>query len=236
MKTFLKKRPVRYIVLIIGLFIMSLGQTLFIYSDVGMNPWNIFHQGLSNVLPITIGQASQSVGLIIITVCLFYKIVPGIATIINMILVGYFMDVIVASNLLYVPSTLVGKLLICFFGIALNAYGMYLYINQELGAGPRDGLMLALTQRTRFSIGFIKNAMEFIVMVAGVLLGGTIGIGTVLSVTLTGPCLQMYYKIFKVNPKELRQENLIDVYNKYKNKLQNKETEENEESNELIGN
>lgn len=207
---------IRYIKLMLGLFICAVGQNLFLYCDLGMNPWNVFHQGLSIHLPITIGQASQIVGLAIILICMFFKIFPGIATILNMYFVGFFMDLLINLNIMSTPESLIAKLIMCISGVVVLSTGMFLYVSQELGAGPRDGLMLVLTQKTRFKVGFIRNAMEITVLVAGVLMGGKFGFATIISSLLSGPVLQKIFKIFKTNPKELKQENLIDVYRKIK--------------------
>lgn len=209
----------RYVKLMIGLFICAVGQNLFLYCDLGMNPWNVFHQGLSLHLPITLGQASQTVGLIIITICMFFKIFPGIATILNMYFIGFFVDMLINSNIMSTPETMIGKVIMCVSGVVVLSLGMFLYMSQELGAGPRDGLMLALTQRTRFKVGTIRNFMEITVLIVGILLGGKFGAGTIIASFLAGPALQTIFKIFKSNPKELKQENLIEVYNKLKLKI-----------------
>lgn len=209
----------RYVKLMIGLFICAVGQNLFLYCDLGMNPWNVFHQGLSLHLPITLGQASQTVGLIIITICMFFKIFPGIATILNMYFIGFFVDMLINSNIMSTPETMIGKVIMCVSGVVVLSLGMFLYMRQELGAGPRDGLMLALTQRTRFKVGTIRNFMEITVLIVGILLGGKFGAGTIIASFLAGPALQTIFKIFKSNPKELKQENLIEVYNKLKLKI-----------------
>ena len=210
---------VRYVKLMIGLFICAVGQNLFLYCDLGMNPWNVFHQGLSLHLPITIGQASQIVGFVIIFVCMFFKIFPGIATILNMYFIGFFVDLIINSNIMSTPDTFVGKVIMCISGVVVLSFGMFLYMNQELGAGPRDGFMLAITQRTRFKVGVIRNTMEITVLVVGIILGGKFGVGTIIASVLSGPSLQKIFKVFKVNPKELKQENLIDIYNRLKLKI-----------------
>lgn len=209
----------RYVKLMIGLFICAVGQNLFLYCDLGMNPWNVFHQGLSLHLPITLGQASQTVGLIIITICMFFKIFPGIATILNMYFIGFFVDMLINSNIMSTPETIIGKVIMCVSGVVVLSLGMFLYMSQELGAGPRDGLMLALTQRTRFKVGTIRNFMEITVLIVGILLGGKFGAGTIIASFLAGPALQTIFKIFKSNPKELKQENLIEVFNKLKLKI-----------------
>ncbi len=207
---------IRYIKLMIGLFICSVGQNLFLYCDLGMNPWNVFHQGLSLHLPMTLGQASQIVGLIIILFCMFFKIFPGVATILNMYFVGFFTDVLINLNVMSTPGTLIGKLIMCISGVVVLSMGMFLYMSQELGAGPRDGLMLALTQRTRFKVGFIRNIMEITVLIIGIIMGGKFGVATIISSLLAGPVLQTVFKIFKRNPKELKQENLMDIYKRIK--------------------
>ena len=210
---------IRYVLLMLGLFICAVGQILFLYCDLGMNPLNVFHQGLTYYTPLSFGQVSQIVGFIIIIVCMFFKIFPGIATILNMYFLGFFMDIITESNIIVTPSTLLGKLVMCVCGVVILSLGMFLYVTQELGAGPRDGIMLAFTQRTKFKVGVIKNTMEITVLVIGIILGGKFGIGTIIASILAGPTLQYTFKIFKVNPKELKQENLIDVFNKLKVKF-----------------
>lgn len=167
-------------------------------------------------LPITLGQASQIVGFIIIVFCMFFKIFPGIATILNMYFIGFFTDLIINSNIMWTPDSMFGKLLMCISGVIVLSSGMFLYMSQELGAGPRDGLMLALTQRSKFKIGFIRNVMEITVLIIGIIMGGKFGIATIISSLLAGPVLQIIFKIFKKNPKELKQENLMDVFRKMK--------------------
>ncbi len=206
----------RYIKLMLGLFTCSVGQNLFLYCDLGMNPWNVFHQGLSMHLPITLGQASQIVGLVIIVFCMFFKIFPGIATILNMYFIGLFTDLIISSNIMWTPVTFIGKLIMCLSGVVVLSLGMFLYMTQELGAGPRDGLMLALTQRSKFKIGFIRNVMEITVLIIGIIMGGKFGVATIISSVFAGPVLQIIFKTFKKNPKELKQENLLDIFNKMK--------------------
>ncbi len=213
MKTLIK----RYFLLMLGLFTCAIGQNLFIFCDLGLNAWNVFHQGLSLHLPITIGQASQITGFIIIGSCLFIKIYPGIGTILNMIFIGMFTDLILESGLISTPDTFVAKLIMCVAGVCVLGFGIFLYMNQELGAGPRDGLMLALTQRTRFQVGTIRNFIEITVLVIGFFLGGQVGVGTIVSSLGAGISLQFVFKLFKRNAKELKQENLANFFLKLKN-------------------
>ncbi len=202
----------KLLLLMIGFFICALGQSLFIFCDLGLNPWSVFHQGLTFYFPITIGQASQLTGLIIIVVGIFIRVYPGVGTILNMIFIGLFTDIIIESNLLYTPDTFVAKLVMCISGVLILGFGIFLYIIQELGAGPRDGLMIMLTQKTKFQVGTVRNFIEVTILIIGYILGGTVGIGTLISSLGAGFSLQLFFVIFKKNAKKLNQKNLSNLF------------------------
>lgn len=207
---------IRFMKLMIGLFICSCGFVLFNNSNMGMNAWNVFHEGLSLNLPITIGQASQIVGLVIIIISMFLKIFPGFGTILNMYFIGIFMDKIIELNIVPFPESLLFRTLMCIMGVIVLSFGMFVYMNQELGAGPRDGLMLWLTKETKYKLSTIKNTMEIIALILGIILGGKFGLGTILASLVAGPLVQRIFMLFKRNPKELNQTNIISFINEVK--------------------
>lgn len=203
----------RFIKLMVGLFICSCGFILFNNSNMGMNAWNVFHEGLSLNLPITIGQASQIVGLVIILISMLLKIFPGFGTILNMYFIGIFMDKIMELNIVPFPESVFYRVLMCIVGVVVLSFGMFVYMNQELGAGPRDGLMLWLTKNTKYKLSAIKNTMELVALFFGVILGGKFGLGTIMASLVAGPLVQKIFILYKRNPKDLNQTNVISFIN-----------------------
>jgi len=159
-------------------------------SNLGMGPWSVFHVGITNHLPLTLGRVSQIVGLIVILFSLFFKIYPGIGTVFNMFLIGFFIDLVNP----YVPSmnNHLSQITMLACGIILIGIGSGLYINANLGAGLRDGLMLELSRKTGRSIRLIRNSIEITVLIIGFFLGGPVGVGTVAFALTIGPSVQFF--------------------------------------------
>jgi len=189
-----------FIRLFLGFFIISFGIVLMYKAAIGMTPWGTFHVGLMEVTPLSLGRISQLVGLIIILFSFALKIYPGIGTILNMIFVGYFIDVI--NNFFQINNlnSLIMKCLLCLLGLWIFSYGIYLYISSGLGAGPRDGLMVGLMKITGISVTYIKPAIEFTVIVIGILLGGPFGLGTFIVALLGGKFLDIIFKLHNYDP------------------------------------
>jgi uncharacterized membrane protein YczE len=193
-KFYLSNRdPCAYIQLIVGLFIFAAGIIFMLKANLGMGPWDVFHVGITNHLPLTLGRVSQIVGLIVILFSLFFRIYPGIGTVFNMIVIGFFVDLINP----YVPSMYnhFSQITMLALGIILIGIGSGLYINANLGAGPRDGLMLGLSKKTGKSIRLIRNSMEITVLIIGFFLGGPVGVGTVAFALSIGPSVQFFLKL-----------------------------------------
>jgi uncharacterized membrane protein YczE len=179
--------------LIIGLFLLALGIVRILKSNLGMSPWNVFHVGTINYLPLSLGRITQITGVILIILSFFLGVYPGTGTILNMILVGFFIDVV--NPFVAVIHRLPFRFLSLSTGIMLIALGTGLYINSNLGAGPRDSLMLGLIKKTEKSVRFIRASIEITVLVIGFLLGGPVGIGTVVFSLSIGPSVQFFLKI-----------------------------------------
>jgi uncharacterized membrane protein YczE len=193
-KFYLSNRdPLAYIQIMIGLFIFAGGIVSLLKSNLGMGPWSVFHVGITNHIPLTLGRVSQAVGLLIIVGSLFLNIYPGVGTILNMISVGFFIDLINP----YIPfmDELLYQMGFVGLGIVFMGLGSGLYINANLGAGPRDGLMLGLHKKTGRSIRFIRNSMEITVLIVGFFLGGPVGVGTVGFALAIGPSVQFFLKL-----------------------------------------
>lgn len=199
---------------LMGYAFVSFGTILFLYSDLGLNSWGLLHQGLSLRTALTFGQASQAFGLFLVITCLFFKVVPGIGTILNMYFIGKFIDLIDSFSIIRTPDSLILKFAMLLSGTVIMAYGMFFYLKENLGAGPKDGLMILLNKKSGLDIGLVRTGMEVSAVIAGYLLGGKFGIGTIISALLLGPVLNFIFKANHYNPKEIVHESLIDTYNK----------------------
>ncbi len=192
----------RLVLLVFGLFVFALGIVLTLRSGMGLGPWDVLHDGLSRRLPITFGQAGIAVGasLLLLNVCLGER--PGIGTIANAVMIGLYIDALlfleVVPNL--ADQGLLARLAMDVVGVGTIGVGSALYIKAALGAGPRDGLMLVLTRRTRQRVGLIRTAIELTALLAGWLLGGTAGVGTAIFALGIGPAVEAAFRTFRVGP------------------------------------
>lgn len=201
---------IRFLKLIFGLFLHGLGIVMQIQANIGYAPWDVLHVGLAQTIGLTIGQASISVGLMILLIDLLLKEPLGLGTILNMLLVGLFVDLIMSTGLIPVMSHLIGSVLLLFLGLVVLALGVYFYIGSGFGAGPRDTLMVALNRRLNVTIGIARSGIEFTALVIGWLLGGMVGIGTIMAVILIGFILQSLFRLLRFEPKDVAHETLTD--------------------------
>lgn len=201
---------IRFLKLIFGLFLHGLGIVMQIQANIGYAPWDVLHVGLAQTIGLTIGQASISVGLMILLIDLLLKEPLGLGSILNMLLVGLFVDLIMSTGLIPVMSHLIGSVLLLFLGLVVLALGVYFYIGSGFGAGPRDTLMVALNRRLNVPIGIARSGIEFTALVIGWLLGGMVGIGTIMAVILIGFILQSLFRLLRFEPKDVAHETLTD--------------------------
>ena len=199
----MKKIIFKILRLFTGLFLYALGIVMIINANLGLAPWEVFHQGLTNVVNITMGQANIIVGFILIIVNSIFKEKLGWGTILNMIFIGVFMDILMLNNLVPSFENFFFRLIMMLLGMFVIGVASYLYIGSGLGAGPRDGLMVALTKKTNKSVRFIRNSIETLVLVIGYLLGGSVGLGTLVNALTIGYFVQFAFKIFKFDVKEV---------------------------------
>lgn len=171
-------------VLIFGLFIFGLGDSLLIQSDIGNAPWSVLAQGISNRLDITMGWATFGISTLILLLWIPLKEKPGFGTLANIAIIAIAIQIGVSIFPLQ-DSYLIG-VLYCLLGIGMVGVGSSLYITCGLGPGPRDGLMTAIHNRSGIRIGRVRLGIEGSVLIAGALLGGTVGLGTLMFATLIG--------------------------------------------------
>ena len=209
----MKNFILRFINLVIGLMLFALGIILTIKANLGYAPWDVFHEGLANTIGFSFGVSTILVGVIlgIIVVLAGEKI--GIGTILNMVLIGVFLDIILYIDIIPTPKTIVFSIIMLISGLFIISIGSYFYIKSALGAGPRDCLMVVLTKKTKIPVGICRSLIELLVTVIGWLLGGKVGIGTIISVIGIGFCIQITFKIFKFKIALIKHESILDTIN-----------------------
>lgn len=177
-----------------GLVLFGVSTAMMVRSDLGLNPWDVFHQGVADQTPLSLGTVIILVGGIVLLLWIPLPERPGIGTISNMILIGIVADaalwLIPEIPLLHLRALLLAG------GIILNGIATSLYIGAGLGAGPRDGLMTGLSRRTGWSIRAVRTGIEVSVLALGWLLGGTFGVGTILFAVAIGPIVHATLPFF----------------------------------------
>lgn len=175
--------------LLLGLTGYGFSMALMVQAGLGLDPWDVFHQGLSRHTGMTIGVASAVVGLVVLLAWIPLRNRPGIGTIANVIVIAVTVDIGIA--VLPAPDDLRLRVPMMLGAVLLNAISTVLYIGAGLGPGPRDGLMTGLVARTGLSVRLIRTLIEATVLTAGWLLGGTVGVGTVIYAFGIGPLVQL---------------------------------------------
>lgn len=176
--------------LIAGLLLYGFTMALMVQSGLGLDPWDVFHEGLTRHVALTFGQVVIVVGAIVLLLWIPLRQRPGIGTVLNVLLIGLAADAGIA--LVAVPDELWARLALLVVGVVGNGLAGALYIGARLGAGPRDGLWVALAARTGLSVRRVRTGIELTVLVTGFLLGGTVGLGTVLYALAIGPLVQFF--------------------------------------------
>ncbi|MGJ9382898.1 hypothetical protein CR203_00570 [Salipaludibacillus neizhouensis] len=175
----------RWGVFLFGIIVMSFGIALMISADLGSAPWDVLHIGLTNQFGLTIGSWTIIMGFILLVLAtIMTKEWPRLGAYLNMIFVGVFVDIFLI--LLATPELLVVKICMLVFGIFIMGFGIGIYISPKCGAGPRDSVMLAFSQKTGASVARVRIFMEVLVLIAGWGLGGPVFVGTILFSILIG--------------------------------------------------
>ncbi|MDD7795387.1 YczE/YyaS/YitT family protein [Clostridium sp. 'White wine YQ'] len=204
----MKKIASMIIRMILGFLFCALGTVMALNSKLGLSPWDVFHQGLTNIIGITIGQASILVGVVVVVIASILGIKVGLGTIANMIIIGCFIDLIIYAKLIPVCNNLIAGILMMLGSLIVNAIGSYLYIGCGMGCGPRDGLMIALVKITGKPISLIRFCIEMGALSIGWLLGGFVGVGSFITAFAVGYCVQIVYRIFNFDVKSLSHRNI----------------------------
>ena len=226
----MKQFLTRLVRLIWGLFLYALGIVVTLNAHIGYAPWEVFHVGLSKTAGITIGTASILTGVIIGLASLFLGEKLGLGTILNMVLIGIFLDIILGFNILPIANSMALGIPMLVSGLFIISLASYWYIGSGFGAGPRDSLMVALTRKTGMPIGLCRGAIEIMAVLAGWWLGGMVGIGTIISAFSIGFCIQTTFKLLKFDAKTVKHETLDSTYKMLFNKKVQSPQDQNIES------
>jgi len=185
----------RLVLLYLGLLLFGLSAAMMVQASLGLDPWNVLHEGLTLHLNVSFGTVIIGLGALLMLIWIPLRQRPGLGTISNVLLVGLAADASLAvlpqpDDLLLSGALLIG-------GIVLNGIASGMYIGAGLGPGPRDGLMTGLAARTGWSIRFTRTALEICVLALGWLLGGAVGLGTVLYALGIGPIIHVFLPLFE---------------------------------------
>ncbi|HWW66133.1 MAG TPA: hypothetical protein VNZ43_15365 [Sphingomonadaceae bacterium] len=181
-----------------GLCLYGLSMAMMVRSDLGLNPWDVFHQGVGDRTPLSFGTVVIITGAIVLMLWIPLRQKPGIGTISNMIVIGLAADA--ALWLIPAAGSLPIRCAMLAIGIFLNGVATSTYIGVGLGPGPRDGLMTGLAARTGWSIRIVRTGIEVTVLALGWMFGGTVGIGTILYAMTIGPIVHWTLPLFTMSP------------------------------------
>lgn len=185
-----RELTVRLIALYVGLWLYGFSMALMVTASLGLDPWDVFHQGVSRHLPLSFGMITALTGLVVLLAWIPLRQKPGVGTVSNVVVIAVSVDV----SLSWLPAVdgMAARVALLTTGIVMNAFATALYIGAEMGPGPRDGLMTGLVARTGLSIRLIRTCIELVVVATGWLLGGNVGVGTLLYAFGIGPLVQLF--------------------------------------------
>ncbi|HEY9293027.1 MAG TPA: hypothetical protein VIP98_17250 [Microlunatus sp.] len=190
------RMPRRVIQLLVGLFLYGASMALVLRAGLGIEPWGVLHQGLTHYLPLSYGEVTIGVSLIVLLLWVPLRQWPGLGTICNAVLVGVFVDLVL--GVLPTPEAMPIRIAAVVGGIVLNGLAGAIYIGAQLGPGARDGLMTGLVARTGRPVWMIRTGIELAVVIVGFLLGGNLWIGTVAYALSIGPLVQFFLPLVTV--------------------------------------
>lgn len=183
----------RWVKLLVGLAAIGVGVAFTKQANLGLGPWDVLGDGLAQVTGLQLGTTSIIIGALVMLLWIPFREKPGVGTLTNLVLIGAFMNIALAviqsaSGILLQSAWLIA-------GLLLIAVGSVAYLASQLGAGPRDGLMLGLSRKTGWSLSVTRTALEVAVLATGSLLGGSVGLGTVFIALAIGPVIQFVSRI-----------------------------------------
>jgi hypothetical protein len=201
----------RFAKLIIGLFIFALGVVMLMKGNVGFAPWDVLNQGLALNTGMTIGIANTVVAIVVCVIAYLLGEMVGIGSLLNMTLIGVFLDLMLAFEIVPQMNTFFSGIMMIVAGLFVISIGSYFYIGSGFGAGPRDALMVAIERKTGITVGAARVIVEGSALLSGWLLGGPVGIGTVVSAFGIGVAIQIVFKVLKFDPARVKHESVAET-------------------------
>lgn len=182
--------------LLVGLTLFGVSMALLLRAGLGLEPWGVLQYGLMTYLPLTYGQVSIAVSFVVLLLWIPLRQWPGLGTVLNAVVIGLAID---ATLAVLGPATAWwSRTALLLAAVVLNGIAGAMYIGSQLGPGPRDGLMTGLAARTGRSIRLVRTLLEITVVTAGWLIGGIVGIGTVVYALSIGPLVQLFLPLLTI--------------------------------------
>lgn len=190
--------------LFFGLLLFAIGIVCTIKSNLGTSPWDVLHIGLTNYVNLSLGQVNILVGVLIVLLCIYLKVYPGWGTILNMIFIGLFVDLILYLDLIPLADTFLLQIVFLVLGTFIIAWGTYFYLTAALGIGPRDSLMIGLMNKYSVPVWKARISSELTATILGFLLGGPFGLGTIAIAMGLGPAVQIVFSLMGVKANQIQ--------------------------------
>ena len=186
--------------LLVGLILYGLAVAMIVRAGLGLDPWNVLNQGVAERLPLSYGVVMILIGAAVLLLWLPLRQKPGIGTVANVFLIGVFADL----GLAWIPADLplAVRIFMLVAGVVLTGVATGAYVGAGLGPGPRDGLMTGIVKRTGWPVKYVRTAIEIAVVAVGWLLGGAVGLGTVLFALTIGPLVHVFLPLFTIRDAE----------------------------------
>ncbi len=202
----------RIIKLFGGTFIFAFGLVLIMKANMGYGPWELLHAGLVRVFRVfTLGQMTIIMSAIVVLTDWLLKEKIGFGTLVNMFMMGTYMDIILKWGFLPDPKSIAGSIAVLVTGFFIVSFGIWIYISSGFGAGPRDGLMVAVRRKTGIPVGVSRGAIETTAALLGWALGGPFGIGTVTAIVGQSVFIQIVFRIVRFEPTDVKHETFRDT-------------------------
>jgi uncharacterized membrane protein YczE len=196
-------------------------------ANLGFAPWEVLHQGIAGTFGLTIGKVSIIAGFTICVICLLFGEKFGLGTVLDMLLVGIFLDFNLSLNFIPQMHSFLSGAALMMAGLFIISFGIFFYISSGFCAGPRDSLMVAIERKTGLAVGISRAILETSAVFIGWLLGGPVGIGTILSAFGISFFIQTVFSLLKFDPAKVQHETLYATLKALPSFLKNKTTDKN---------
>ena len=198
--------------IVAGLLVFAFGVHLTIFANIGLAPWDCLGMGIAKHTPLNYGVSMTIVAIVVLLADILLRERIGFGTVIDALLTGNFVQAFNSLNPFPENHSLPVGIMLMLVGFVFMAIGMWIYMSAEECCGPRDALLVGLGKRLpRFPIGIVEVLLWSVVLLAGWLLGGPVGIGTLISTFGAGLIMQLVYTLVRFEPRNLRHKDVLEV-------------------------